>query len=65
MKIEFAYNTGKNTLLGLSDDIPTSWKGKEVIISGNKYSTEMVYDLPKHIAIVGDGDFEGKEVEFI
>jgi hypothetical protein len=65
IKVEFEYNTGNSTLLGLDSDIPESWTGKEVIIAGKKYKTEIVYDLPRHIAIIGNGTFKGKEVEFI
>lgn len=45
-KVEFQHYTGKYTLLGLTDNIPSSWKGNEVVIDGKKYKTEIVYDLP-------------------
>lgn len=38
--------------------------GKYAIIEGVKYNTEIVYDLPNHIAIKAHGDFVGKTVTF-
>lgn len=38
--------------------------GKYAIIEGVKYCTEIVYDLPNHIAIKAQGDFVGKTVTF-
>ena len=64
IKINFQYNTGKYTLLGVDSPLPPNRTDK-VCIQGKEYQTEIVYDLPNHIAILGDGDFVGKEVEFI
>lgn len=64
-KVEFQYNTGKYTLLGLTGEIPLYWKGNEVFIAGKKYDTVMVYDLPNHIAVIGNGEFVNQEVVFI
>ncbi len=55
--------TGKYTLLQLSEGLPNTWC-TEATIDGKTYKTEIVYDLPNHIAIVGHGDFTGKEVVF-
>ena len=63
-KIVDQIKTGKYTLLSLDSDPPNHWN-KSISIDGEKYKTEIVYDLPKHIAIIGSGDFVGKEVAFI
>lgn len=36
--------------------------GKYAIREGVKYNTEIVYDLPNHIAIKTHGDFVGKDI---
>lgn len=64
IRVDFQYNTGKYTLLGIDSLLPCNRTGK-VRIAGKEYQTEIVYDLPNHIAVLGDGDFVGKEVEFI
>ena len=38
--------------------------GKYAIIERVKYCTEIVYDLPNHIAIKAQGDFVDKTVTF-
>ena len=63
-KVEFQHNTGKHTLVGLTHEIPSHWKGDKVSIAGKEYEIEVVYDLPRHIAIVGNGDFLNQEVIF-
>ena len=65
IKVDFQHNTGKYTLIGLTDSIPLKWKGDTIVIDGKKYKTEIVYDLPKHIAVIGSGEFIGKEVVFV
>ena len=65
MKVEFQHSTGRSTLLGLSGNIPQDWRGSEVILDGERFRTEIVYDLPGHIAIIGKGDFVGKQIQFI
>lgn len=64
IKVNFQYNTGKYTLLGLNGSLPCD-RTEKVRISGKEYQTEIVYDLPNHIAVLGEGDFMDKEVEFI
>ena len=57
-KVDFQHTTGNGlTLIGFDEDIP-----KDLL---SDYKTEIVYDLPNHIAIHGEGDFLGKEVEFV
>lgn len=63
IKAEFQYSVGKYTLIGLDSPIPNNWKNK-VVIDGKEYDTEIVYDLPNHIAVIGNGDFVGKEIVF-
>jgi len=65
MKVEYQHVTGKYTLVGLSDSPPYNWKGNEVLVEGKSYKTELVYDLPKCIAVLGVGDFVGKEITFV
>lgn len=63
IKVEFQHSEGKYTLVGLDSPIPDNWK-KKVTIDGKEYDTEIVYDLPNHIAIIGNGNFVGKEIVF-
>lgn len=56
--------TGKYTLLALDSPPPNHWD-KKVEIEGTEYETEIVYDLPNHIAVIGSGEFKGKEIIFI
>ena len=65
LKVTYQLATGKYTLVGLSDHLPYHWTGHEVFIEGKAYQTEIVYDLPKSIAILGAGDFVGKEIAFV
>lgn len=65
LKVTYQLVTGKYTLVGLSDSLPYHWTGHEVLIEGKSYQTEIVYDLPKSIAIFGAGDFVGKEIDFV
>lgn len=63
MKVEFQCTTDKYTLLGFKESIPLI-KTEKVKIDGRVYKTEIVYDLPNHIAVIGIGNFVGKEIEF-
>ncbi len=63
--IEFIYHSEKNTLIGISEEIPRNWQGRRVIIEGQEYETTPVYDLPNHIAIVGNVGELGQEIIFI
>lgn len=63
IKIVSQIETGKHTLLQLSEGFPNTWC-TEATIDGKTYKTEIVYDLPNHIAIIGQGDFVGKEIHF-
>lgn len=64
-KVEFQHYTGKHTLIGLTNEIPAQWNGNKVFIAGKEYDTEIVYDLPNHIAVVGSGEFLNQEVNFV
>lgn len=48
----------------LFDELHVTGSGKTVLINGKMYPTEMVFDLPNSIAIIGQGDFIGKEAVF-
>ena len=66
IKIDFQHSTGNGiTLLGFDKDMPKELLSDTIRIEGRDYKTEIVYDLPDHIAIYGEGEFLGKEVEFI
>lgn len=65
MKIVAQCKTGKYTLLTLSQEFPNNWSGEKVRINDKNYSSLPVYDLPMHIAILGSGEFKGKNIEFI
>lgn len=65
-KVDFQHTTGNGlTLIGFDEVIPNNLLSDTVRIDGADYKTEIVYDLPNHIAILGEGDFLGKEVEFV
>ena len=63
--IEFIHHSLKNTLVGISEEIPQSWQGEKVIIEGIEYEATPVYDLANHIAIVGNAGELGQEIVFI
>ncbi len=62
--IEKQLNVGKYTVISINQELPTNW-GKLVEINGKKYETEIAYDLPNSLGIVGTGEFVGKEIKFI
>lgn len=55
---------GNFTLLILDSTIPDN-NFKKVLIDGNEYETEIVYDLKSSIGILGKGTFESKEIRFV
>ncbi|MDM8293467.1 hypothetical protein [Faecalicoccus pleomorphus] len=61
MKIINQLLTGDYTVIEVSEKLNF---GKYAIREGSKYNTEIVYDLPNHIAIKALGDFVGKTVTF-
>lgn len=58
------WQIGKYTALELNEDIPLK-KYSKYRIEGKEYEPVPVYDLPKHIAIEGEGEFVGNTVEFV
>lgn len=52
------------SLLILDSPIPDINFSK-VLIDGNTYGTEIDYDLKNSIGILGKGEFENKEIQFI
>lgn len=54
----------KMSLLILDSPIPDINFSK-VLIDGNTYGTEIDYDLKNSIGILGKGEFENKEIQFI
>ena len=63
-KILNGWIVGKYTLLELDQDLPEKSYDK-YLIDGICYKPIPVYDLPRHIAIEGNGDFKEKTVKFI
>lgn len=62
LKIISQLPAGEYTVIEVSEK---TYFGKYAIIEGVKYCTEIVYDLPNHIAIKTQGDFVGKTVTFL
>ena len=63
-KIIEQFNCGKFTVISLQSPPPPNWK-KGVRIDNCEYDTEIVYDLPGSIGIIGNGNFKGKPIEFL
>lgn len=63
-KVKKQLDIGNITLLILNTSIPDC-NFKKVLIDGKEYETEIAYDLKDSIGIVGKGDFENKEIQFI
>lgn len=63
-KVIEQFNCGKYTVISLKSPPPSHWK-KGVRIDNIEYDTEIVYDLPNSIGIIGTGDFKDKQIEFI
>lgn len=51
------------TVLFLSECIP-NMAFRTLVIDGVEYKPEIVYDLDASIAIIAEGDFIGKVIEF-
>lgn len=64
IRVKKQLDIGKFTLLILNTSVPDN-NFKKVIIDGKEYETEIAYDLKDSIGIVGKGNFENKEIEFI
>lgn len=64
IKVKKQLDAGKMTLLILDSPIPDSNFSK-ALIDGNAYETEIAYDLKDSIGILGKGEFENKEIQFI
>lgn len=64
IKVFKQLNAGKYSVLLLDSKIPSS-RFSKLVIAGKAYKPVIVYDLPDSIAIAAEGEFEGKEVEFI
>lgn len=64
LKVIGQLDAGKYTVLSFDDELPPNRNGL-VEIEGKEYKTEIVYDMPKSIGILGKGDFVGKTVEFV
>lgn len=62
-RITFQREVGNYTLLSFERDPGFSWRLVE--IEGQRYSPEHVYDMKNTIAIIGQGNFVGKEIKFI
>lgn len=57
------FTVSKYTVL-LFDELHVTGTGKTALIDGKTYPTEMVFDLPNCIAIIGQGECIGKEAIF-
>ena len=64
IKIIDQLNAGKYTVVILDSAIPSIWN-KKVKIGNKEYRTEIAYDLPNGLGIIGKGEFIGKEITFI
>lgn len=62
--VNSCWKVGKYNVLTMDNDLPLSSYTK-CIIDGNEYKLVPTYDLPKSIAIEGNGDYKGKRVEFV
>lgn len=65
-KVVSSFNMDKYCALALDinvyDIIPRNWK--YIMIDSVKYTPEIMYDAPKGVAIICNGEFGGKEIEF-
>ncbi len=62
-RINDQFTVAKYTVL-LFDELHVTGSGKKVTIDGKTYSTEVVFDLPNSIAIIGQGEYIGKDAAF-
>lgn len=63
LTIKKQLSAGKYTVLCF-DNLDSFPPTNTVKIDGVEYKTEIVYDLPNAIGIVGNGSFEGKNAEW-
>ena len=64
IKIEKQIDLGNRVILLLDSALPNK-RFSKLRINGKEYMPEVVYDLKNSIGVIGTGDFEGKEIEFI
>lgn len=64
IKVEKQFYFAEKTILIFDSDLPTS-KYTKLLIDGEEYTPDIVYDLKRALGIPATGDFEGKEVKFI
>ena len=64
IKVFKQLKAGKYSVLLLDSEIPSA-KFSKLLIAGKEYEPVIVFDLPDSIAVAAEGEFEGKEVEFI
>lgn len=64
IKVDKQLQAGKYTVLLLDSEIPHI-RFSKLVIDGEEYKPETVYDLENSIGVAATGDFEGKEVKFI
>lgn len=62
--VNACWKVGNYNVLTLNKDLPLSSYTK-CRIEGKEYKLVPTYDLPKSIVIKGNGDYEGKRVEFV
>lgn len=64
IKIEKQFDLGGKTILFFDSPLPDK-KFTKLRIDGKEYKLGIVYDLRNGLGIIAEGEFEGKEVEFI
>ena len=62
--IESQTEVGKYTIISF-DSEPPKLNFSKVVIDGEEYTPEIVYDLKNSIAITAHGVFVGKEIKFV
>ena len=63
-KVVKQVDIGKYTLITLDTPIPNA-NFQKVVIENREYETEIAYDLKNSLGIIGKGNFENKEIQFI
>ena len=64
IKVNKQIKTGNSTILLLDSEIPHI-RFSKLLIDGEEYKPEIVYDLKNSIGVLAIGDFEDKEIRFI
>lgn len=64
IKVDKQIKMGTHTILLLDSEIPQI-RFSKLLINGEEYRPEIVYDLRNSIGVTADGDFQGKEIEFV